>query len=214
MRWILVTLGGVALLVLAGVLWTEWRMAGVAEPAYSVEAADGPFEVRSYEPMLTASVTVAGDRREAARSGFRSLAGFIFGANRPGGKIDMTAPVLLAPQQAGTRIATTAPLVQSPASADEWTVSFVMPQGYSAETLPQPTSDAVTISEVPEARVAAVRFSGLGSEATLARKTRELRAFMRERGLEAHGAPRFAFYDPPWRLPFLRRNEVLIPVKG
>jgi hypothetical protein len=29
-------------------------------------------------------------------------------------------------------------------------------------------------------------------------------------GLTPVGAPVFAFYDPPWTLPFFRRNEVMV----
>ena len=32
------------------------------------------------------------------------------------------------------------------------------------------------------------------------------------RGLKPAGPPTFAYYDPPWTLPFLRRNEVVVPV--
>ena len=41
------------------------------------------------------------------------------------------------------------------------------------------------------------------------------RALMRKvagMGIETCGEAMFAFYDPPWTLPFMRRNEVMIEI--
>lgn len=183
-------------------------MADVAEPAFTVEREEGAFQVRRYEPMIVASVTVDGERGTAANRGFRLLADYIFG-NNTGGKIAMTAPVMQSP---GETIAMTAPVMQEPAAGEDWTVSFVMPASYTMETLPRPNNEAVRIEERPGRTVAAIRFAGLNTRARLARNTRELAAWVEANGLEPAGPHEFAFYDPPWTPPFLRRNEVLIPI--
>mmetsp|Transcript_31121 Transcript_31121/g.65607 ORF Transcript_31121/g.65607 Transcript_31121/m.65607 type:complete len:132 (+) Transcript_31121:174-569(+) len=68
-----------------------------------------------------------------------------------------------------------------------------------------------------ESRVmAALTFSGSASEDSVHRKLKELQALLSEKGIAMKdgAAPKYevARYNPPWTLPFLRTNEVLIPV--
>ncbi len=87
-----------------------------------------------------------------------------------------------------------------------------MPACYTLETLPEPNDRRVTLRQVEPKRFAAIRFSGTARRASLHRRTEELLAFVRAQGLEPLSAPTYAFYNPPWTLPFLRRNEVLVEV--
>ena len=180
-------------------------MSQVEQPTYTVERADGVFEVRAYPPMIVAQVDMRGDRRTAIGAGFRMIAGYIFGGNAPNQKIAMTAPVLQqpAPQAKG----------QPDQPTGAWTIRFVMPRRWSLETLPKPSDPRVTLLAQPAATFAVVRFSGLAGAATIATKTRALTAFIAAQGLHGEGAPILAFFNPPWTLPFLRRNEIMVAVK-
>jgi hypothetical protein len=180
------------------------------EPAYSVELKDGDFEIRRYEPLLAAEVTVGGERSAAISQGFRLLADFIFGNNTSKTRIEMTAPVT---QQPSEKIAMTVPVTQQ-ASGNEWKVRFIMPAQYTAETLPVPNNTAVRIVAEPPKRFAVIRFSGWSSEANLAEHRDLLVAWVKSKALPAAGPPVAAFYNPPWSLPFLRRNEYLIELTG
>jgi hypothetical protein len=80
-------------------------------------------------------VTVTGEQKEAARKGFRLLAGYIFGGNKSRQSIAMTAPV--AQEPVSEIIAMTAPVMQLE-NAGTWTVRFTMPSAYTMEMLPQP----------------------------------------------------------------------------
>lgn len=185
----------------------------VEEPPYRLVARERGFEIRAYPALVVAEVTVNGSRAQAANRGFRPLAGYIFGGNRPKAKIAMTAPVLTTPApRAGQKIAMTAPVLQSPLDADSWVVRFVMPEGYTLANLPDPDDPSVRLVETPAARFAVARFTGLWDEAGLARKSAGLEADMKAAGLVPAGPPSFAFYDPPWTPPFLRRNEILTPI--
>ena len=46
----------------------------------------------------------------------------------------------------------------------------------------------------------------------VAAKTDELLKALRDKGIETLGEPVAWFYDPPWTLPFRRRNEVAVLV--
>jgi hypothetical protein len=106
----------------------------------------------------------------------------------------------------------TAP-VTTEGSGNRWRMHFVMPSKYTMATLPVPTDPRVTLREVPPRQVAARTFSGFVTEARVSAETEALRAWMIERGLQADGPAQLARYNPPWSIPFLRRNEILIPVR-
>ena len=185
----------------------------VEEPPFRLVSRESGFEIRDYPALIVAGVTIDGSRAQAANRGFRPLAGYIFGANSPRAKIAMTAPVLTSPApRDGEKIAMTAPVIQSPLESGRWVVRFVMPQGYTLASLPDPDDPRVQLVETPARRVAVMRFTGLWSETGLARKSAALEAGVRAAGLAPAGPPSFAFYDPPWTPPFLRRNEIMVPI--
>jgi len=167
--------------------------APVEEPAYTLRQADGAFEVRAYAPTIIAETTVGGDAFASRFEGFGPLADYIFAKERDGEKIAMTAPVT---QQATT--------------SDAWTIGFTMPAGSSMETLPAPASGNVTLIEQPAHTMAVLKFTGLATERDMDEAKRTLMQKVASAGLVTTGEPVFAFYDPPWTLPFMRRNEVMI----
>ncbi|WP_197712339.1 heme-binding protein [Polynucleobacter necessarius] len=58
-----------------------------------------------------------------------------------------------------------------------------------------------------------ISFSGFYNSQKVAEKTLELEQWMKVRNLSAAGAPNFARYNPPWTLPFMRRNEIMINLR-
>jgi hypothetical protein len=181
--------------------------AGTPEPAYTVIGAAGPLQIRQYAPRLAASVTIPGDEVAARSAGFRRLAGFIFGANTARAAIEMTAPVA----QSAAKIAMTAPVAQS-VGPDGWTISFYMPAGYTVATLPKPNDTGIHIVTVPAETYAVYRFSGIPGAAPVHRAEAILAANLKNAPWSPAGPPVTWFYDPPWTLPFARRNEVAVPV--
>ncbi len=183
------------------------------EPKYSVLEKEAPFELRSYATMILAEVQVEGDLDEASSQGFRLIAAYIFGQNQVNEKIAMTAPVTVEEQNIKSKkIAMTAPVGIEP-NAGKWTVSFVMPAQYTMESLPKPLNDKVQLRQIPAVKRAVVSFSGFYNTQKVAEKTLELEMWMKTRNLQANGAPHFARYNPPWTLPFMRRNEIMITVR-
>ncbi|KAI96120.1 heme-binding protein [Rhodomicrobium udaipurense JA643] len=184
-------------------------MSRVEQPDFRIEKQDGDVEVRAYGPLIAAEAEVKGQRREAINEGFRLIAAYIFGANQPKAKIEMTAPV----EQQKQKIAMTAPVTQQGGGArdgdESWTVRFIMPKAWTMETLPTPTDSRVRLEPIPPRRFLAIRFSGFAGDDAIREKTDELRRYAETHGLAIKGEPVLAFYDPPWTLPFMRRNEVM-----
>ncbi len=180
------------------------------EPKFSVIAQLGPVEIRQYAPRIAAETTVDASAEAARNQGFRRLAGYIFGANHGGHSIAMTAPVAQSQSNSG-KIAMTAPVAQSK-SAQGWTISFYMPAQYTLETLPIPNNPQVRLVTIPAATIAVLRFTGSRSPSAIAREQAKLTHILATSPWHADGPPDAWFYDPPWTLPFLRRNEVAIPV--
>jgi hypothetical protein len=170
----------------------------------SAPQVGGEFLLTTTFPELI--TTSEGERKAAITEGFRLIAAYIFGANKPSAKISMTAPVQ---QQAKQTIAMTAPVTQK-ASDGDWTVSFIMPKGWSMDTLPAPTNKRVKLVPVPAKRMVVIRFSGTADDRSIATKTAELRKYAADHTLSVIGEPALAFYNPPWTLPFLRRNEIIL----
>ena len=170
----------------------------VEEPKYQVLLQDGSFEHRLYASFVVAETTIKGDFDAASRTGFRRIAGYIFGDSQPQDgavrKISMTAPVTVAPQQ------------------DGWRLHFVMPSAESLGSLPRPNDPTVELREVPEHQVASVRFSGWTSQSTITEQTGRLQAWIDAMQLKASGPPQVARYNDPFTLPWRRRNEILIPL--
>jgi hypothetical protein len=185
---------------------------GTEEPKYiSTQLADG-VEIRNYGPRIAAQTTIFDDEADpqaALSAGFRRLAGYIFGKNQRKTKIAMTAPVS---QQPGERIAMTAPVAQAPAPGGS-VIRFFMPAEWSLEKLPSPVDDTVVLVTVPAETVAVLRFTGdRGPDAVKTRTTHLLKT-LEGNGFKPTGAPFAWFYDPPWTLPFRRRNEVAVAVE-
>ena len=206
MWWLI---AGLVVVLVGAALWGP-IVSNVEQPNYKVAERSGGIEIRDYAPMIVAEAQVSGDRREAISKGFRIIADYIFGNNTAAQKVPMTAPVT---QQGSEKIAMTAPVTQLGAG-NSWKVHFVMPSSYTMETLPKPNNPAVVLKEIGGKRFAVIRFSGTAGEDSLWGHTKELYDFISAKNLKALSAPTYAFYNPPWTLPFLRRNEVMVEIAG
>ena len=191
---------------------TSFSAMAIEEPEFiSIEKKDA-FEIREYQPKLIAQVLVNGTFDSASSKGFRLLADFIFGNNKTNEgskKIDMTAPVIS--RDAAEKIDMTAPVV-SEETEKGWYVSFNMPKQYTKETLPVPNNPEVKIIEVPSEKYAVITFSGLVREKKYAEMLNLLNEEMKKRNIDPKGPAILARYNPPWTLPFLRRNELMFRI--
>ena len=205
-------MGGLSLLLMTSLMLAGCSVLGkrtANEPPYKVLVEDGDIEVRQYGEMIVAETVINGAYGQTGAPGFSRLAGYIFGKNRSKEKLSMTAPVLQEP--VSEKISMTAPVLQEK-KGDAWVMAFVMPEGSRLETLPVPLDPAVTLRAVQGKKVAVIRYSGLHSESNLRNYAEKLTEWLKKKGYSVRSQPRAASYDPPWTLPFLRRNEVHIDI--
>jgi hypothetical protein len=183
------------------------------EPEYDVLRSQSPFEIRAYQALAVASTPMGAGLGEGTGGAFRRLFDYISGDNRGDREVAMTAPVIQQPAE-GREIEMTAPVLQKPDGGGGWNMLFVLPAGLKAETAPVPTDGSVRVGMLPARRVAVIRFDGFLSDANAMEARDRLLAWMRTEGLAPAGPAEIAGYNPPWTLPWFRRNEILIPVEA
>lgn len=199
-----------AVLTLSLALLAACATEPVEEPSFSVRFDEGDFEIRDYAAIINAETTVRGNAWDARFQGFGPLADYIFAKERDGEEIAMTAPVMQAPRD---KIAMTAPVTQqSSGSGEEWVITFTMPSHYTMETLPAPANPDVRLVEVPARTMGVLTFTGLATDADMRAAEARLMGHVQRAGMQPRGEVSFAFYDPPWILAFLRRNEAMVEV--
>jgi hypothetical protein len=202
-----------SLLLMTGLLLAGCSVLGkreAAEPPFKVLEKEGEIEIRQYGDMVLAETVVEGGYGQSSGQAFSRLAGYIFGKNRSKQKFSMTAPVLQ--ESASEKLPMTAPVIQEK-QGNTWVMSFIMPEGSTLASLPEPLDPAVKFREVKGKKVAVISYSGLHSESNLRSYAEKLTVWLEKRGFRVLSAPRAASYDPPWTIPFLRRNEVQIDIE-
>jgi effector-binding domain-containing protein len=208
-RWLYRLAWLVPLLLVVAACLSGTIMSQVEQPKYAVLESEGNIEVRAYDPTIVAEVEVHGERMQALNQGFRLIADYIFGNNLSSKKVAMTAPVT---QEAGEKIAMTAPVTQD-GNGDTWKVRFVMPAGYTLESLPKPGNQAVRLIPVPARKIVVIRFSGFNTDTNINSHREKLLRYIADHRLSVVGPATTAFYNPPWTLPFLRRNEIMFEMR-
>ena len=214
----LLRINGLLILTLSIAGCSVFGIRTAEELKYDVISKSGDFEIRSYEPYISAVATMKGPYEQVQGDLFRVLAAYIFGKNTMDSKIAMTAPVQTNPETSDTseKIAMTAPVVLEPESEGAWKMSFSMPSEYTMQSLPKPLDPQVSLVEVPAKKFAVIRFSGSFDDLEKRRsKAEELSKWLSTQPqYKKMSEPVFAGYDPPFTLPFLRRNEVMIEIEG
>ena len=87
-----------------------------------------------------------------------------------------------------------------------------MPSKYTLDTLPTPGDDRVRLVTVPAETGGGAAVHRRPARTRSPTRTAELLRRLNRNNIEAVGDPLAWFYDPPWTMPFRRRNEVVVGV--
>lgn len=194
----------------------------VETPKYEVVQSTADYEIRKYPPRVVAEVTYDPTQFKGDKDGgFILLADYIGALGNPHNtkpeKIAMTAPVIT--KSTSEKIAMTAPVVTKAGGEGQnqndklVTMQFVLPSKYSkAEEAPTPLDERVVIKEEGDGKFGVVKFSGVARDDVVKEKVESLKKRLERDGYKVTGEFELARYNPPWTLPPLRTNEVMIPV--
>jgi hypothetical protein len=175
-------------------LLMSYKNKDIETPKYKVVKTYDSFEIREYDSMILAQTVIQETSiKKSGNTGFRKVAGYIFGGNRNNQQIAMTAPVIM---EVG----------------ENTKMSFVMPSQYKMEDLPQPNSSEVKLIKAAPKKIAVLTFSGFASDEKINRKKELLREALKKEQISVKGDFSYLGYNAPWDL-FGRRNEVAIEVE-
>ncbi|KAF9617245.1 hypothetical protein IFM89_035189 [Coptis chinensis] len=92
-------------------------------------------------------------------------------------------------------------------------MQLVLPSKFSmAEEAPKPTDERVVIKEGGRT-YGVIKFSGVATDAVVEEKVGKLKKSLEKNGYKVIGDYLLARYNPPWTLPPLRTNEIMIPIE-
>ena len=178
------------LLFLSLILFTFTLMAS-EQQKYTTLYQEENIEVRRYEPAIFATVETPGSMFGKKNRNFSKLAGYIFGGNEESTKISMTSPVTMSQD------------------TDSNKMSFMMPDKWTMEALPEPNNNEIRFSRQKGYYAVAITFGGYSDEEKYERNRQELLNFCKKHNLKITGETYLLGYDPPFKI-MGRRNEVLI----
>ena len=162
---------------------------------YRLVFKEAEFEIRFYPSATFAKIYSNGtDYKSVASSGFRKLAGYIFGGNDQGKSIAMTAPVRMEMTPTGS------------------SMSFVMPEKYKESDLPKPKDASVQIVKSSPQYVAVISFGGYADDEKIKENRDILLKLIQKKGIKVIGDYTFLGYNAPYQF-WARKNEVVIPIE-
>jgi len=151
----------------------------------------GRFEIRFYPEAILASVPMDGTYDNSKKSGFRILAGYIFGGNKEEQKIAMTSPVRVTDGK------------------EVNTMSFVLTSKMEFDNLPEPMSNKIILHQSKPVYAASIQYGGYTNDEEIAKKKAELLEILNELGIAFKDNVEYLGYNPPYQM-INRKNEVLV----
>jgi hypothetical protein len=194
MKIALMIVGIIAAVFIVFQIYTTMSTSKSETQAYKVIQIEKEFEIRHYPSATMALVTSSlKSYRELGNTGFRKLAGYIFGGNKENKRIAMTSPVHME--------------ISDTVSS----MSFVMPTSYNKDNLPQPNNSEIKIKVSEPEYVAALQFGGFATTSRIEKHKAQLKKLLEDKGISYYGNFRYLGYNPPFQL-FGRRNEVIVAI--
>ena len=169
---------------------------GLETPSYQVISKNDIYEIRKYSSYSVCGTKMVADSEVKETptmpgQSFNALAGYLFGDNTLDEKMTMTTPVIMV----------------------DGNMEFVLPSPITADTAPMPKTQDIFLKDVPSETVAVVEFTGFATDGEVSRQRALLEDALLADGVMYDNLSFKVFqYNPPYTLPWLRRNEVCLKV--
>ncbi|MEI6189349.1 MAG: heme-binding protein [Chitinophagia bacterium] len=188
-------LSALAIIIIAFQSFRSFSASSIETQKYRVVKKEEGFEIRFYPKATFATIRSTGTNyKQVASSGFRKLAGYIFGGNDQNKSIAMTAPVRMEMSEKGSAM------------------SFVMPEKYDMASLPKPKDATVEIKQSSEVYAAVIAFGGYANDEKINDYTNKLVALLQKKNIKIIGGFNFLGYNAPYEF-IGRKNEISIPIE-
>ena len=175
--------------------FSSFTASSIVTQKYRVVKKEDGFEIRFYPKATFATIRSAGaNYKQVSSSGFRKLAGYIFGGNDQNKSIAMTAPVRMEMSEKGSAM------------------SFVMPEKYDIASLPKPKDATVEIKQSDPVYAAVIAFGGYANDEKINDYNNKLVALLNKKNIKILGRFNFLGYNAPFQF-IGRKNEISIPIE-
>jgi hypothetical protein len=167
------------------------------EPEYKVLKQEDDFEVREYGELLLATTLTGSTYETSSKKSFMRLANYIFGGNQTHKNMAMTSPVFIENK------------------LDGWMMTFILSKDPDSKPLPTPEDKMVVLSIESSKKYAVMKYSDTPNESLMKQMAAKLKSSIGiKKQYRVASEPRWAQYDGPMVIPFLRRNEVQIEIES
>jgi len=163
------------------------------EPPFTLIDKVGNIELREYGSYVVARTSIPIENKDDNNM-FRTLASYIFGGNKQNESIPMTAPVT------------------TYENSDSYSMIFYMLDANTPSDMPDPNGQDIIFEDFYLGKCAVISFSWFTTDSKIKSYTEKLQNYLSDNNLKAKSSFMVNRYDPPWRLPFLRRNEILVQI--
>ena len=163
------------------------------EPLFDLLSREGVIEIRNYSKCIIAKTSIDTINQDDNNM-FRTLASYIFGNNKENKSIAMTAPVTTYQKDSS------------------YSMIFYMLDANKVSQLPETNGQNIEFETFDLGKCAVIPFSWFTTDARVSAYSDQLINYIEGKGLKQLSPIMVNRYDPPWKLPFLRRNEVLVRI--
>lgn len=164
------------------------------EARFSLMMTQGPFEVRLYQKLLCARVSLPGSFEEVLKEGMRHLSEYLEGTNFKVKKILHAGPLFQLQKN------------------NDWEIGMVLPSEWNLLNIPKPISRYIKIEEWSPHTAGVLRYRGGLTPEVFQRKGEELKRWIKMKGLNSMGPVRVSRHDHFLAVPFFRPNEVHLDI--
>lgn len=164
-------------------------------------------EIRRYSDRIVAEASKMKSDNEA----FMTLFKYISGENSSKESVAMTTPVQVSKDS--VKIEMTTPVEKSNSIDNEVTMRFFLPHTFSINSAPKPNETRIRIFILPEETYAVLTYSWSGSNERFQTMSESLIKIISDSKWKPVSEPSFLGYDPPFTIPFLRKNEAIVKVQ-